>query len=275
MTVDDFLEAATQRLESAGIASARLDCLILLEDALDQDRAHILAYPTTSISSSKLAELNKKIAQRVGHLPLAYIRGKAPFFGREFLVTPHVLVPRPETETMIELLNTLRKGPTLAHMGVVDVGTGSGAIAITAKLESPGIKAVAIDTDPTCIKIARKNARRLGADVEFFQGDLLSPLPASYYQVPTIVLANLPYVPERYTINQAAEHEPKHAIFGGKDGLNLYRRLWDEIAALPQKPLFVLTESLPPQHDDLSALAKQAGYTLHKTQDFIQIFECA
>lgn len=271
MTSERFLNDATKILEQAGVPSARLDCLILLEDALQMDRASILAHPETRINPAKLAILNKQIVQRSRHVPLAYIRGRAPFFGREFTIDEHVLVPRPETETMIDICKKLSSRLRRNNTVIVDVGTGSGAIAITTKLEFPDATVIATDIDPQALKIARRNAKQLNAEINFMEGDLLEPLASSIYR-PTFILANLPYVPERYAINRAAEHEPKHAIFAGKDGLNLYRKFWEQITNLPQRPIFILTESLPTQHDDLAGLAKAAGYQLQQAQDFIQVF---
>lgn len=269
MTIDNFITQAVGKL--SGIGTARLDILVLLADELKKDKGWILAHPGQVLQRSEIENLNTKIAQRMQQVPLAYIRGKVEFYGREFMVNEHVLVPRPETETMIELL--MRVTRREAGGTVLDIGTGSGAIAITAKLELPAWSVVATDIDPECLKIAHRNAKKLRASVTFLQGDLLAPVHSSNLATrDLILLANLPYVPERYAINRAAEHEPKHAIFGGKDGLNLYRRLWAQIAELPSKPAFVLTEALPPQHDDLAALAKDAGYELGEHKDFIQVF---
>lgn len=267
MTVQEFLKEATKTLDTAGVPSARLDCLILLEDALNLNRAAILAHPEAAVTPPQLSKLNKQITQRANHTPLAYIRGRAPFFGREFAVNRHVLVPRPETETMIEMLKNL---PLPPHPALADIGTGTGCIGVTAALEIKGARTVLYDIDPEALKVAARNIKDLNAKVTYRKADLLAAKPEA-----DVLLANLPYVPERYSINQAAEHEPKLAIFGGKDGLNLYRRFWDQVTGLPKKPKFVLTESLPPQHDDLSALAKSSGYELYQTQDFIQIFKRA
>jgi release factor glutamine methyltransferase len=120
------------------------------------------------------------------------------------------------------------------------------------------------------LKVAEQNSKILKANVSCHVSDLLDEVPEA-----DVLLANLPYVPERYSINQAAEHEPKHAIFGGKDGLNLYRCFWQQIAAMADKPKFVFTESLPPQHESLAAIAKGSGYELADIQDFIQLFRPA
>lgn len=264
MTTQEFLGNATKTLNQAGVTSARLDCLILLEDCLGLDRAVILAHPETEISAPQLARLNKQITQRVKHTPLAYIRGKAPFYGREFEVNEHVLVPRPETETMIEMLKKL---PLPATPVIADIGTGTGCIGITAALEIPDAKTYLTDIDEHALAVAEANAKLLGAKVTCLKSDLLESADA--YDV---ILANLPYVPERYAINQAAEHEPKHAIFAGKDGLNLYRRFWEQIAGMSKKPTYVLTESLPVQHPDLTALAEASGYKQLEARDFVQAF---
>jgi len=263
-TIQQFLDTSTQTLRDADVPSARLDCLILLEDELGKDRAWILAHSECSLQGSEIKNLSTKIAQRASHAPLAYIRGKAEFYGREFIISQHVLVPRPETETMIELFKDLRLP---ANPTICDVGTGSGCIGITVSLELPGAALELIDIDDEALHLARKNASALGAKVVLRKADLLEN-----YDGADVILANLPYVPERYAINRAAEHEPKQAIFGGKDGLNLCRKMWSQIAHLPHQPLFVLTEALPPQHDTMTELASKAGYTLCQAQDFIQVF---
>jgi release factor glutamine methyltransferase len=276
MTISDWLQKGTQKLEAAGIGTAHLDVLVLLEDALGKDRSWLLAHPEMTVQGSTLYSLGRKIRRRAQHEPLAYIRGKTEFYGREFMVNKHVLEPRPESETMIDLALKVigyRLKVIAEKRRVMDVGTGSGALAITAKLEVPDAEVVATDIDPKCLKISRQNARKLEADVKFLQGDLLEPLynlkPITY----NLILANLPYVPDAFTINQAAMNEPRHAIFGGPDGLDLYRRLFGQIKALPVKPQYVVTESLPFQHEQLTNIAQSAGYQTERSADFIQVFQ--
>ena len=265
MTVQTFLDDTVQQLKLADISTARLDCLILLEDALGIDRASILAHPEADLTETQLTRLNQQIIQRLKHIPLACIRGRVAFFGRDFLVDKHVLVPRPETEIMIELLKKLA---VPAGSDLLDVGTGSGCIGITSALEIPDARVTLSDIDPQALKVAGRNAERLAVKVTIRQADLLADKPNT-----NVILANLPYVPDDYRINRAAEHEPKHAIFGGKDGLNLYRKLWQQIATLPRKPLFVLTEALPLQHEEMTKLASQSGYKQQAAQGFIQVFQ--
>ena len=264
MNTQTWLSENTTRLLAAGIETARLDCLVLLADQLDQDKSWLLSHPEHVLQGSEIEILGTKIAQREQHVPLAYIRGKAEFYGREFVVNPHTLVPRPETETMIDLLKGLG---LLFGSKILDVGTGSGCIAITAALELPGMSLSGCDIDPECVRTARHNAEKLGAHVAFFASDLLAQAPPQ-----NALAANLPYVPDNFQINTAATHEPRTALFGGADGLDVYRELFKQIAAAPWKPQHVLAESLPPQHEALVAIAGAHGFRLQQTNDFIQVF---
>ncbi len=272
MTVSEWLRWSEDQLRTATISTAHLDCLVLLEDETGYDRAWLLAHSEYTLQGSEVNNLNKKIVQRTTHLPLAYIRRKAEFYGREFAVNPHTLVPRPETETMIEALKqTLNRNEGLY---IIDVGTGSGALAVTAKLEAPTATVAATDIDPLCLETAHQNAESLGAAITFKQGNLLEPFGTTDMQVAhqVILLCNLPYVPNEFHINTAATHEPRHALFGGPDGLDLYRTLFAQIATNAWKPARILTESLPTQHEALAHIATTAAYKLQKTDDFIQLF---
>jgi release factor glutamine methyltransferase len=268
MTLNNFLAASVGRLTEAGISTARLDVLVLLEDALQQDRAHLLAHPEIELTNEQLHTLGEQISKRALHVPLAYIRGKTEFYGREFSVNDYVLEPRPESETMIDLLKNLSR---IDHMTIVDVGTGSGALAITAKLELPTIEVSAIDIDPHCLELTRKNAVKHNVSIAIIKGDLVRPLADEQPETYTL-LCNLPYVPDSFQVNLAATHEPRLAIFGGPDGLDLYRKLFDQIEALKTKPQYILTEAMPPQHEELAEIASRAGYTARTAEDFIQVF---
>lgn len=263
MHIATFLQQATARLMGAGIGTARLDCLILMEDVLGLDRSLILAHPERNIDDLPLLELNKKIAQRIRHVPLAYIRKKASFYGRSFIVDPHVLVPRPESEAIIDALknNDLPPSPHIA-----DVGTGSGCLGITAALEMNGAVVDLYDIDPKALAIARQNAAKYGAHVTLHKNDLLDAVRRRY----DVVIANLPYVPEDYPINKAAAHEPALALYGGADGLDLYRRLWLQLAL--STPSYVIIEALPLQHHSLQQLAQATGYHLLQTDGYIQTY---
>lgn len=269
MKVNDWLTQATQTLEQVGIGSARLDALILLEGSLGKDRSYLLANPDIKLNEVILNKLSKLLDRRSAHEPLAYIRGFAEFYARNFEVNKNVLVPRLESETMIELLLKLNLS---ARSIILDVGTGSGALAITAKLELPEAKVIATDIDPKCLKVAESNAEQLRAEIEFIESDLLDCLQTKNYQL-TTVLANLPYVPDNYRINQAATNEPSLALFGGPDGLGLYRKMFNQILSLDQKPRYIITEALTNQHVALAQVANMASYKETARRDLIQLFE--
>ncbi|MBI1857245.1 HemK family protein methyltransferase [Candidatus Saccharibacteria bacterium] len=260
----DWLKYAEKKLSSAGITTARLDCLVILEDTLNKNRTHILAYQESYISPVVLNILNRKIRRRSTHEPLAYIRGKCEFYGREFLINKHVLVPRPESETMIDLLKSLKiKQPFV----LADVGSGSGCLGITAKLEFPNITVDMLELNDNAYKVCKKNKQHLGVDNSVIESDLLESTTSQY----DVILANLPYVPDGYQINQAAAMEPPIAIFGGLDGLDLYRKLFRQLSS--QKHLkYVFTESFPFQHQALIDIADSSGYRLLKSDAFIQVF---
>lgn len=265
MNVNEWLTNSTNQLKAVGVSSARLDALVLLEDVAQKDRSWLLAHPDYDLAKELVSKLASKVERRAKHEPLAYIRAKSEFYGREFLVTPDTLEPRPETETMIDLLKKVYK---VEPCTVVDVGTGSGCIAITIKLEIPETTVIATEINDAALKIARQNAKKLEADVTFHEGNLLETVKTKI----DILLCNLPYVPDSHTINEAAMFEPKVAIFGGSDGLDLYRELFDQIGQLKKQPSYILTESLPFQHEDLAKIAHKAGYKVTKTEDFIQVF---
>ncbi len=260
-TINNWLRASTQQLELHNVSTARLDCLVLLEDILGKDRTQLLAHDEQIISTEQLDILNAHLKRRLQHEPLAYIRGKSEFYGRDFIVSKDTLEPRPETETMIKLVNELTPVKQVA-----DVGAGTGAIGITLALELSTSTIDMYELSPAAVKIAKQNIQKHDTqNCHIYKNDLLGGVTKQY----DIVVANLPYVPTEHAINQAATYEPKLAIFGGLDGLDLYRRLFEQLNNLSP---YVVTESLPSQHKQLAQIAKKAGYTSRKSEDFIQIF---
>lgn len=267
MNVKEYLATTTKKLSDAGIGTARLDALVLLEDVSGRDRAWLLAHPEHKLSPSEIAKLEKLLSQRAEHYPLAYVRNKTEFYGREFVITPAVLEPRPESETMIDCLKRLSGLPK--GVRIADVGAGSGAIGITAQLELPDTQVELLEIDAEAIKVAQINVDKYTIRIPVTRSDLLTMTG----QDNNVLLCNLPYVPEGYQLNPPAMREPAIAIFGGPDGLDVYRALFIQVKKLKNKPLFILTESLPPQHSDLAHIASLADYRLSVTDDFIQVFE--
>ncbi|MBC7708284.1 peptide chain release factor N(5)-glutamine methyltransferase [Polaromonas sp.] len=276
-TVQAWLEHAITQLKTAGLDTARLDALVLLADATGRDKGFLLAHPELELPTGLVNKTQKLLNKRCLHMPLAYLRGHAEFYGREFIVNSEVLVPRPETETMIDCLKELLTKSNGAEITppngtvwrIADVGAGSGAIGITVAIELSNTKITLLEISETAIETAKANVVNYDLPIDVLKSDLLQ----SNHAVQDILLCNLPYVPDEYQINRAASHEPSIALFAGTDGLDLYRRLFAQIQFMDSKPLYILTEALPESHGALSAIAAGNGYSQLKLADFIQVFE--
>jgi release factor glutamine methyltransferase len=266
MKIKQWVNQAETKLDKAGIGSARLDALILLEDITGQDRSWLLAHQEQTLSITQIKRLSSRINKREKHLPLAYVRGHTEFFGRKFLVNRHTLEPRPESEVMIEHLLKL---PISTKAKIADVGTGTGALGIIAALELHNPNVDLYDIDAGALAVARHNLALHELHLHTRKSDLLRRHIRTY----DVILANLPYVPDHYKINQAAAMEPKIAIFGGRDGLDIYRRFFAQLHRFHWTPNYVLTESLPTQHEDLAIIAEKYDFYLFESEDFIQIFK--
>jgi release factor glutamine methyltransferase len=268
VTVGKFLAWSTTLLAESDIPTARLDSLILLEDTLGINRARLLAHLELELSDVQKEKLEELIKQRQQHTPLAYLRGKAEFYGRTFVVTRETLVPRPETEDMITLLKSVYQGG--GRISIADVGTGTGCLGITAALELSNSTIDLYDIDAAALLVAQHNAQLYTMPARYYEEDLLSEARRREYDV---ILANLPYVSDEYTINQSAKFEPKLALFSGLDGLDDYRIFWSQLGNFETKPRHVITESEPAtQHRALVALASKIGFKIQRTRGFIQLF---
>jgi len=266
----DWLQETTNILKQSGIDSARLDALILLEHHLKKTREWILAHEDDTIDSGILKKLNKSRVQREKREPLAYITGEKEFYGRKFYVDKNVLIPRPESEAIIDILKQFSVKNYINT--VIDVGTGSGCLIISAGLELPECHLTALDISNEALRLANKNARACRVKIRFLQSDLLESMSAMPKTRPYIMLANLPYVPDDLITSEEITREPALALFSGDDGLDCYRKFWDQVSKLKNKPSAIITESLKLQHTPLKKLAHKAGYKLQKTNNLAQLF---
>ena len=217
MTVGEWIPAATQRLERAGVTSARLEAQLLAAHVLIVDRTYILTHPEAELNELAAETL---VQRRESQEPLAYILGYREFYGRKFRVTPSVLIPRQETELLIE---EALKLPT--SLRVVDIGTGSGCIAITLKLERPDWDVWAVDISGAALQVARENAETLGAEITFRHSDLFSGLEGERFD---LILSNPPYIGiEEPLPAEIRNHEPPTALFADNHGLKIYQQLAD------------------------------------------------
>ncbi len=236
VTVQAILAQGRQCLLQAGQDSARLDTQILLEHVLDIDRATLYAYPQRELTDAQAQQFFVYIERRVQSEPIAYIVGHEEFYGLDFLVDKRVLIPRPETELLVEqALRLVREKIAQGHMPLIaDIGTGSGAIPITLAVEEPLLPFLyAVDISANALAVARKNCQRHAVEqrVRLLQGDLLAPLPEPV----DLLIANLPYVGTNeidVMTRDVVEYEPHLALFSGPLGLNLLHRFFVEA---PQK----------------------------------------
>ncbi|MGC2211190.1 MAG: peptide chain release factor N(5)-glutamine methyltransferase [Candidatus Korobacteraceae bacterium] len=227
MQIRQTLHSAIAQLEAAAVEESRLQAEVLIFHVLHCDRAHLFAHPERELTSAEQSHYEQLVARRAAGEPLQYLTGHQEFWKADFLVTPAVLIPRPETEHLIEaVLDLVRQFSLGPLLKLIDVGTGSGAIAITLARELPQAEVHAVDLSPDALHIARLNAARLDARVQFAQSDVL----ASTVRDATFdfVVSNPPYVghDEADKVQEVVKHyEPPMAVFAGDDGLDVIRRL--------------------------------------------------
>lgn len=230
----ELLREAKARLTPVS-ASPGLDAQLIAAHVLGESRAHVIAHPEKPLSEAQVAQFTALIDRRAEGEPVAYLLGRRAFYDREFAVSPAVLVPRPETEHLVEAALDAIAGRPLR---VVDVGTGSGAIALTIKGNAPQTQVFATDISEAALGVARRNAieQGLAEGITFLHGDLLHPLIERGVRV-DVVLANLPYIASAELDTLAVvRHEPRLALDGGPDGLDPFRHLFlqmQQVLALP------------------------------------------
>jgi release factor glutamine methyltransferase len=227
VTVADALRAGTLRLRAAGVEGAAWDAERLLRHVLDWDRARLVASPGAPLTVEAAGRFEALIAERARRRPLQHLVGTQAFWRHEFAVTPDVLIPRPETEGLVEAaLERLRERRSPA---IVDVGTGSGCIALSIAAERPDAIVHATELSPGALAVAERNARRLGLEgrVRFHLGDLLEPVAELAGRF-DLVLSNPPYADPADAAAlppEVRDHEPAMALFPSGDGYAVYRRL--------------------------------------------------
>ena len=276
--ISAWLQVATKKLQNSGVSTARLDSELLLAHILEVDRTWLHAHGDESLTAQQFTELERLIKRRLNREPIAYITGKKEFYGREFIVTPDVLIPRPESETMIDLLKSLHpailaKTPrSKEQIFLIDVGTGSGCLGITAKLELPELNVMLSDVSRTALTIARENAERFRADVRLLESYLLSnlqPLASSVHYI----LANLPYVDESWERSPETDHEPALALFAEQRGLELIYKLLDQTPKVLASGGYILLEADPEQHAAIITRGQQNGLRLEAIRDYIVVLQ--
>lgn len=234
-------------MAEAGLEKPRRTAELLLAEALGCDRVRLITHPEEAVGESQRCSFERDVERRAGGEPLQYVLGRQEFYGLSFEVGPGVLIPRPETELLVEqALARLRAGDA-----VCDVGAGSGAIAVALAVERPDVRVCGTEISRAALVLARRNAVRHGARVEFCEADLLSAFGEASLDM---VVSNPPYVAERSrgSLQRELAFEPEAALFAGPDGLDCYRRLIPQ-AARALKPGGTLLLELG--HDSLPGVS--------------------
>jgi len=268
VTINDWLTATTNRLTTSGIESARLDALILLEYVQKVSRESLLAQPEFELSKDSTAALQTLIDRRAKFEPVAYLTGCKEFYGLEFEVDKNVLIPRPETEKLVEYIIDSTKPRSM----VLDVGTGSGAIAISLKKNRDDLEVSASEVSHSALEVARKNAANQDVFIGFVESDLFDSIaPHKKFDV---IAANLPYVSlDKISVRPELKHEPALALFpDDRRGLSIYERFFRVVNNFVNSDGFVIIEHDPAQLEDILKLGKIARLNGEPISPFITKF---
>ena len=268
LSIADFLAISTKALSKAGIASARLDSELILTHVLQRSREWFLAHDAVALTQPQQQQARQLLLQRTRRQPIAYLTGRRDFYGHSFLVNEQVLVPRPESEAILAILDELAQDYHLST--VLDVGTGSGCLAISIKLAHPDLAVSACDISESALPVARRNAARLlpsGQQIKFYQSDLLSNLPAGSQF--NLIVANLPYLsPVKNGLSPELAYEPAIALYADDDGLSLIKQL---VATAPDRLTpggYLLLEMDTDQTETVASYATGHCYQVVKQEPF-------
>jgi release factor glutamine methyltransferase len=259
--VSTIAQALSRAAQSLGAASdsPRLDAEVLLCHLMGKDRSHLRAWPEAVLAADLESRFQGLVARRLEGLPIAYLTGSREFWSREFQVSPAVLIPRPETELLVEL--ALARLPGNRPLHIADLGTGSGIIAITLALELPAAEVVGVDISDAALDLARVNAMKLGANrVKFRNSDWFEGLSGESFD---LIAANPPYIAnaDPHLKQGDVRFEPRSALSAGPDGLRDIRRIVQDARAHLVPGGWLLMEHGYDQAAEVRALLSAAGYT--------------
>ena len=262
IVINEWLAAATTQLTTAGVPSARLDAELLLANELEVTRSWLIAHAHDHIPSDTAKE---QLFRRVHREPLAYITGKKEFYGRSFLVTEEVLIPRPESEALVSFVKDLQLSGS-----VVDVGTGSGCLAISIAMECADLTVTGLDISPGALAVAEANAQALSAKVSFQIGDLLQGYTGPQ---PRCIVANLPYVDISWERSEETNFEPSLALFAKENGLELIFTLLEQAALILMTAGVIVLEADPRQFSQIRSKAEVLGFIQIAREGFMIAFK--
>ena len=272
-TIAETLKLASQQLRAASVQNDVLDAQTLLAEALGKDRTYLIVNFNEHLSEELQAKFQRLIARRSAGEPVQYITGHQQFFGLEFEVTPDVLIPRPETELIVEETIRLVEEHKILAPIIIDVGTGSGCIAVTLARELEDAQISACDISEAALTVARRNAAKhdLADRIQFINSDLLSAFPET--ELADFILSNPPYVAasELPTLQrEVRDWEPHMALTDHADGLSLYRRLLKESPSRLKPSGYLIFELGYTQSKDVSAMADSEVWESPRLLDDLQ-----
>lgn len=268
MTIAFWIEDAIRTLNLSGISSARLDAELILAETLQESRTFLHAHSNDTLNPQRCNIANARISLRAKRVPLAYILGRKDFYGRTFLVSPDVLIPRPESEDMITSFLSYSTNQH-AQKTLIDVGTGSGCLGITAALECPTLRVILSDIDHQALRIAHKNAHLLHATIKIQHQSLLSKQvePVDY------IFANLPYVDRSWETSPELTYEPALALYADEGGLYLILQLIRQATHHLNRNGFIFIEADPEQHHAIIAEAVKNNLSHVITNGYCCVFQ--
>ena len=271
--IKDWLDSATNQLVFAQSPSARLDAELILAHTVRKSRTWLHGHGDDTLDERSIEIANARLDLRLDHVPVAYIVGHKEFYGHTFKVTTATLIPRPESEVLLDLLHhALPRNQSLLQsepLHLVDVGTGSGNLGISAKLLFPELDVTLLDTSRHALAVAEENARQLHAAVTVLKSDLLSAYP---FQA-DIIIANLPYVDPSWKRSPETDHEPTSALFARNHGLALIIALLAQTKHTLRRGGKLILEADPRQHAALQKEAARSGFVLVEQDGFGLLFD--
>ena len=269
VTIEQWLQKTVTIFRKANIASARLDAEIILAHTMRKPRTYLHAHIDETLDPRTIEIANARLDLRLDATPVAYIIGHKEFYGRQFTVSPATLIPRPETEAMVDMVKASIPPLLRENKILVDVGTGSGCIGITLKLEQPELDVTLTDLSQHALAVAQKNADSLQAPVTIWHGDLLRN-----YGLPIdIICANLPYVGRDWEVSRDTRAEPNMALFAADDGLSLIKQLATQTTQLLTPGGMIFLEADPRQHTSIIDFCKTMSLRHRGTNGFIVSFQ--
>jgi release factor glutamine methyltransferase len=274
LTIRNLLKRTESYLGKRELPSPRVDAEVMLADLLGMKRIELYMHADRPIDDAELDEYRERVERRGAHEPVAYICGSCGFWTLDLKIDERALVPRPETELIVELVKLMTSGEPQREWRIVDVGTGSGAIALALASELEAATILAIDRSSDALELARENAEMVGLRdrVRFVQGDLLQPLLSASGKTVDIVVSNPPYVAENDETGVGVlEFEPKEALLAGADGLDVIRRLIPQAAQVLEEDGGFFCEIGASQGEAVAQLAGEYFGDTHIIKDYSKL----